>query len=261
MKNKTILIIDDEPDLVKLLEARLKKKEYEVLVAYDGESGLKLANDSSPNLIILDINMPKMNGLEFYNKMCNEQGHSKVPIVVLTARGELKDLFHEIKAEAFISKPFEIDQLLKEVETIIKRKSRSASYDFSKHKKGSREIFIVENEDDTFQELGSMFFNAGYKIQGAKSGFSAIDKMIIDPPELALIQLGLVDVAGDIVVERLLRIAETVDIKFLLFVHKNNKHDQNVLEKFAHKPGVVNLIEYDNINELLDSVDLVFAEE
>jgi len=116
---KTILIVDDEKDFVRLLKFRLEKNGYNVLAAYDGKSGLRAADKLIPDLIILDINLPKIGGVEFYNKICTRYNRPRFPVLVLTARGELEDLFKSIEADGFMHKPFEIDALLKEIERII----------------------------------------------------------------------------------------------------------------------------------------------
>ncbi len=122
-RKKIILIVDDETDFVELLELRLRHVGYDVIGAFNGEEGLRKATETRPDLIILDINMPKMNGLQFYKEICTEYGRSKFPVLVLTARGELKELFKQIDADGFMSKPFETDQLLKEIERVIRESS------------------------------------------------------------------------------------------------------------------------------------------
>ncbi len=119
-ERKTILIVDDEVDLLKVLQFRLEEKGYYVVTAQDGEEGLEVANRVMPDLIVLDMNMPKKDGLEFYRDISTGHGRPKFPILVLTARGELEDLFKIIKADGFMAKPFEINELLKEVERITK---------------------------------------------------------------------------------------------------------------------------------------------
>ncbi|MFC1754595.1 response regulator [Thermoproteota archaeon] len=125
MSNKTILLIDDEKDLVDMMTFQLKAKGYEVQIAYNGLEGLEKLKNLKPVLIILDINMPKMSGLEFYNKITSG-GRSKFPVLVLTARANLEQTFKDIAVDGFMAKPFEIDAFLKEVDRIISEKIVSA---------------------------------------------------------------------------------------------------------------------------------------
>jgi len=124
-ERKAILIVDDEVDLVKLLKFRLEKKGYYVVTAFDGEAGLQMARRLMPDLIVLDINMPKKDGFEFYREISTQHSRPKFPILMLTARKELKEVFEEVEADGFMAKPFEIDDLLNEVERIIGKSERT----------------------------------------------------------------------------------------------------------------------------------------
>ena len=85
---RKILVVDDEESIVKIIEYNLKKEGYEVLSAFDGEEGYKLAVEGKPDLILLDIMMPKMDGYEVCKKV---RERSDVPIIMLTARAEEVD--------------------------------------------------------------------------------------------------------------------------------------------------------------------------
>ncbi|MFH1247846.1 MAG: response regulator [Candidatus Omnitrophota bacterium] len=114
-----ILIIDDEPDIVKLLESRLKSNNYEVIVAFDGKSGLELARQQRPDLIILDVVMPNMGGFEVLHALKHGSQTSMIPVIMLTQKrdsGSMLDA-HEQGGTDYISKPFDPQELLK----VIKR--------------------------------------------------------------------------------------------------------------------------------------------
>jgi DNA-binding response OmpR family regulator len=112
-------LIDDTEELVNLIKFRLIEKGYEVCTAFDGEQGLKVLKRCTPDLIVLDVNMPKIGGLEFYKRISTEYGRSKIPVLFLTERSELENLVEDIEADGFLSKPFEIDTLTKEVDRIL----------------------------------------------------------------------------------------------------------------------------------------------
>ncbi len=119
---KTILLIDDEIDLQQLVKIALKSKGYNIETANNGLEGLAKLETLKPDLIILDMNMPKMGGLEFYQKI-SVNDKPKYPVLVLTARANMEQLFREFNIDGFMAKPFEVDELLEEVDTIIKKKS------------------------------------------------------------------------------------------------------------------------------------------
>ena len=122
--NEKVLIIEDEADLVKGLMLNLADEGYEVDWAFDGEEGLRKALEEAPDLIILDIMLPKMSGLE----VCRELRQKKagVPIIMLTAKGEEVDkvVGLEIGADDYITKPFSIRELLARVKAHLKREKR-----------------------------------------------------------------------------------------------------------------------------------------
>ncbi len=125
MKEK-ILIIEDEEDLVKGLKINLADEGYEVDYALNGKEGLRKALTEKPDLILLDIMLPGMNGLE----ICKELRRNKmdIPILMLTARGEEIDkvIGLEMGADDYISKPFSIRELLARVKAHLRRENRGA---------------------------------------------------------------------------------------------------------------------------------------
>jgi CheY-like chemotaxis protein len=119
--SKKILIMDDEPDMVRLLQIELEKENYDVICAFDGEEGFEKYLRLKPNLIILDMSMPKMNGRTVCRKIRMEQGDEKTPIVMLTARDEEADriIGRVAGAQKYITKPFDMNDLLNTVEGLI----------------------------------------------------------------------------------------------------------------------------------------------
>ena len=119
-----ILIIEDEADLVKGLKLNLVDEGYEVVWAADGREGLRRALEEAPDLVILDIMLPGMNGLE----VCRElrQQKSSVPVIMLTAKGEEVDkvVGLEIGADDYMTKPFSVRELLARIKAHLRREKR-----------------------------------------------------------------------------------------------------------------------------------------
>ena len=115
-----VLVVDDEKSIVEILEFNLKKEGYEVICAFDGEEGLKRAIKDKPDLILLDIMMPKMDGIEVCKKV---RETSNVPILMLTARAEEVDkvLGLELGADDYITKPFSVRELMARVKANIRK--------------------------------------------------------------------------------------------------------------------------------------------
>jgi len=119
-----ILIIEDEADLVRGLELNLADEGYEVAWASDGREGLRRALEEAPNLVILDIMLPGMNGLE----VCRElrQKKANIPVIMLTAKGEEVDkvVGLEIGADDYMTKPFSVRELLARIKAHLRREKR-----------------------------------------------------------------------------------------------------------------------------------------
>lgn len=117
---KKILVVDDEESIVKIIGYNLKKEGYEVLTACDGEKGYELAVSEKPDLILLDIMMPKMDGYEVCKKIREK---SNVPIIMLTARAEEVDkvVGLELGADDYVTKPFGNRELMARVKAHLRR--------------------------------------------------------------------------------------------------------------------------------------------
>lgn len=118
-----ILIVDDEKNIVDILSYNLKKEGYEIEAAYDGRAGLEAARTCSPDLILLDVMLPYMDGFE----VCSEirKTDRLTPIIMLTAREEERDKVYglELGADDYITKPFSVRELLARVKTNVRRRS------------------------------------------------------------------------------------------------------------------------------------------
>ena len=120
-EKKRVLIVDDEKNIVNILKFNLQTEGYDTLEAYDGEAGLQLALQENPDLILLDVMLPKMIGWDVCKKL-RETG-SSIPVIILTAREEEEDkvLGLEIGADDYITKPFSTRELMARVKANIRR--------------------------------------------------------------------------------------------------------------------------------------------
>ncbi len=120
-RKKTVLIVEDEKSIVDILRFNLEKDDYAVETAYDGEAGLRLAVEKNPDLVLLDLMLPKMNGFDVCRRL-REKG-SNVPIIILTAREEEGDKVQglELGADDYITKPFSMRELMARVKANIRR--------------------------------------------------------------------------------------------------------------------------------------------
>ncbi|HNV85780.1 MAG TPA: response regulator [Candidatus Omnitrophota bacterium] len=115
-----ILIIDDEKSLVMAIGDLLKEHQYDVVTAYDGLEGLEVARRERPNLMIVDLLMPKMSGYDFLRHLREQTGFETVPVIILSARGDMKDFFEPWEFQVFLNKPVDLDQLLLTVDDLLR---------------------------------------------------------------------------------------------------------------------------------------------
>ena len=251
---KTILLIDDEIDLQQLVKIALKSRGYTIETANNGLEGLAKLETVKPDLIILDMNMPKMGGLEFYQRICDKSNQPKYPVLVLTARANMEQLFREFNIDGFMAKPFEVDELLEEVDTIIKKKSGIAKTIRVSDGNQPPKVCVAENDEQAFNKIGSAFLSAGYMVNPARSGTEAIERISATVPEVAVVKLGLVDIAGDIVIGKLKRMAKTQDVKFILYTERSAEKSI-VAQKIGQKEGIDRFVVYSGAQQLVDAVN------
>lgn len=118
---KKILVVDDDPVQIKLLHGRLGSNGYEVITSCEAAQGLQLAMDSGPDLIILDVMMPIINGYNFCRLLKSEEQQKHIPVIFLTSRDEEEDvqIGREMGAEAYLTKPVNIEELLEKIKDLI----------------------------------------------------------------------------------------------------------------------------------------------
>ena len=123
MSEQTILVVDDEQDLLDLIEYNLKKEGFGVLKAENGQDGIKMAREHNPNLVLLDIMMPKMDGLEVCDQMRADASLKHIPIIFLTARGDEKTEVEGLDkgADDYITKPISTTKLISRIKAVLRR--------------------------------------------------------------------------------------------------------------------------------------------
>jgi len=118
---KTILIADDDRMLTKVLKKFLEDQDFNVLVADDGDDALKVMDMTPPDLVVLDIQMPRMNGYSFLFEMHKRDWAARTPVIVLTCREELEDIFRVEGVKEYLIKPIRSEDLLEKIKKHICR--------------------------------------------------------------------------------------------------------------------------------------------
>ena len=111
-RQKKILLIDDDLDLLEVIKTILETNDYGVVTASDGERGLEKAKSEKPDLILLDILMPKMDGYTFMRRMKTNEAIRDIPVIVVSGKTKMKDLFKIEGVRDYLVKPYDSEQLL-----------------------------------------------------------------------------------------------------------------------------------------------------
>src|SRR5690242_15996725 len=139
-KKTTILTADDDPQLLRLVARNLQFEGYQVLTASDGQQALQLIEANTPDLVLLDVMMPKMDGFTVCQRV---REFSSVPIILVTARGQDQDKVRglDLGADDYLTKPFSVDELLARVRAVLRR----AQFTTREHSQGLRATTATGN--------------------------------------------------------------------------------------------------------------------
>lgn len=133
MQNQKILIIEDDEDIMELVEYNLKKSFYQTICASSGEAGLDMIQKHTPDLVLLDLMLPGINGFEVCKEIKNNTETQKTPVIMLTAKGEDHDIVAglEIGADDYITKPFSPSVLIARVKSALRKQTGDTATDKS----------------------------------------------------------------------------------------------------------------------------------
>ena len=156
MPEKSILVVDDEQDLLDLIEYNLKKEGYNVLKADNGLDGINLAKKNHPDLILLDIMMPEMDGIEVCDVLKKDDSLKNTPIIFLTARSDEKTEIRglDMGADDYLTKPISTTKLISRINAVLRRfqETENAGNVIEVHDlKIDKERYIVLRNSDEFQ--------------------------------------------------------------------------------------------------------------
>ncbi len=156
MSKQIILVVDDEQDLLDLIEYNLRQEGYDVLKAENGKDGIQMAKEHMPDLVLLDIMMPQMDGIEVCDRMREDSTLSHIPIIFLTARSDEKTEIEGLNkgADDFITKPISTTKLVSRIKAVLRRfeETEEKVQKLSVHDlEIDKDRYIVTRGDEEFQ--------------------------------------------------------------------------------------------------------------
>ena len=192
MRKEKILTVDDDPDILDVLKLTLSES-YEVVQAANGKEGLLITRQKNPDLIICDYAMPVMNGPEFVKALKKDILLRHLPVIMLTGKGEVKDMVYGIEAGAddYLVKPFEPDELLARIKMILRRTVRSLDANPLTHLPGNTSIMEeLQQRIDQKQPFAVGYADLdNFKVYNDHYGFEKGDDIIRSTARLLIQQV------------------------------------------------------------------------
>lgn len=192
---KCILLVDDDKALLRTLTDYLSHEGFEVWQARNGKQALACMDERTPDVMVLDIGMPVMSGLEVLRRIQRPDGSMRCPVLVLTARTLMQDFLEGIAVDAFLSKPFSQEALLRTLRQILSAEKRAHA------RAGRRDHKVLIGESDTLraETLRKTFKNAGYEPIIVENGPDILEKAAGEMPVAILMNEILPRMNGSVV--------------------------------------------------------------
>jgi two-component system KDP operon response regulator KdpE len=166
-----VLVVDDEPQIVRALQINLKARSYEVLVAASGQAALRVAGQYPPDLVILDLGLPDLDGVEVIRGL---RGWTEAPVIVLSGRSDSTDKVEALDAGAddYLTKPFGIDELLARMRAVLRRSS------------GTEDLPVVEVGPATVDLAAKRVTVAGDEVRLTPTEWHLLEVLVRHPGKL-----------------------------------------------------------------------------
>ena len=155
----TVLVVDDDSNIREVLHKFFTLKGYQVILAANGEQALELAESEMPKVILLDINMPGIDGMETCKRLRADEKTRLIPIILITAYGATRTEASDAGADDIIYKPFDMDRVIESIENVVKKNL----------------ILVVDDQLEDRETFKDILESKGYKVTTAKDGYEAIE--------------------------------------------------------------------------------------
>ncbi len=208
---KKILVVDDEPELVKALQIRLQANGFKVSGITEGKKVIDRVNHFKPDLILLDLLMPEMDGFEVWDQLKKEEKFSKIPVIVFTAgaRQTIEKKALKVGMSSYIAKPLNMDILLTQIRGLSGIKG--AGHPIPKR------LLIIDDEPELLRAMKIRLRAAGFEIAGLTDSRESLKKIKEFKPDLILLDVVMPGLDGWVLCRQIKKNLETKKVKVLLF--------------------------------------------
>ena len=231
MNGEKVLLIDDNHPIVAILKCHLENIGYKVTTAHDGEEGLLKFYQTNPDAIILDMNMPKKSGIEFYNDLMADGYKKLVPIIAFTSRTEFEGMFNDLGIDGFISKSdCTTDKLDAELERVLLKYGKQKP-----GKKTPKAILTLEKDKTALDNIKGVFERADFIVRAAQTVEELANDKPQSPYQLVLANFSFFDVIPDL--RNKLKLISDKD-PVLLYTQKTRILSGTNPKKICERPGI-----------------------
>jgi len=245
IKMAKILLVEDDPVSVAIVKNRLKEKKYQVIVALSGEEGIKLAREHKPDLILMDMLLPGMHGLEATIQLKKDPETKDIPIFAVTAMNlpEFEEACYQDGICVFIKKPYDFKELLNRIEQYTVRK------------KAKRKILII-NDDPALVTLMARYLKEyGYVLISAPSRMVNVNHVTKLKPDVILLDIGLIEDWGVAIFEILRKSNSTKSIPIILMASQlSSKELKNMAAQLGAEGYLPHLFEFNEVDRKIRKV-------
>jgi len=241
---KKILVIDDDRGNVRLIQSALEKQGFETFPAFHGKEGLAILPKVNPDLIILDVEMPVMNGYTFMMYLNKSPEYQSIPVIVLTAHADKQPIFQLRKVKDYLIKPLNSDQLIEKITHCLEAKGV----------KFDTKVLVIENNSTQVILITQYVGRAGFEnLTFAENGQEGIEKAKSTNPDVVVIRDKLPDMSGYEIAEKLNALDEVTSKKIYL-CDKDEDVDQTKLNEHNFNNYTLKSANYNFLIESLKGV-------
>jgi len=257
-----ILIIEDEEVLIDVLEKKLTYEGYEISVAKDGEEGLKKIKEVKPDIVLLDIVMPKMNGYEVLEVLQKDTKLAQIPVIIISNSGQPVEIDRALRLGAkdyLVKAEFSPEEVLEKVVSCLKDKvSISHHKDLSSNPQPQK-ILIVEDDQFLRELCVKKLEKEGFKATAAVDGSEGLKKLAVEAPDLILLDIILPGIDGFDVLKNVKEDPKLKDIPVILLTNLGQKDDVEKGLKLGARDYLIKA--HFTPKEIIDKVKSVLEEE
>ncbi len=205
---ESVLFIDDDKHLTRTMRDFLRHEGYSVTTAASAEAGIKALEQSKPDIIVLDISMPGMGGIGFLKNITNEQGETRCPVLVLTARAAMQEFFETVSVDGFLPKPCSELALIRKIRSILDAQRVPA--------RTARKILLGEDDERLRPTYIKCFVTAGFDVITSTSGTDIVEQAVTEKPDVIILKELLPNMNGSSASRLIKSIPQTSQIPVII---------------------------------------------